>query len=113
VLGLRLGADDYIVKPLGSIFLRGSLKEGAIVIDVEDQGKGIAKEELERITEPFYRVDKPRSRKDGWTGLGLALCQRIAEVHGARLEFSSELGKGTNARFLVSGRGIGSGYDES
>jgi signal transduction histidine kinase len=57
----------------------------------------MTKEQLLRITEPFYRTDKSRAREDGGTGLGLALCERIAKAHDAVLSFESELGNGTVA----------------
>ena len=62
---------------------------------VKDQGKGIPAEEIPRITEAFYMVDKSRSRQAGGIGMGLALCQRIAEIHGAFLDIQSTLGEGT------------------
>lgn len=64
-------------------------------ITVSDRGRGIAPEYLSLVTEPFFRVDKARSRKDGGTGLGLALCKMIAELHGGCIEIKSELDKGT------------------
>ena len=74
----------------------GSLSEnGKAVICIEDNGIGMTKEQLAHITEPFYRTDKSRSRKEGGTGLGLALCDTIAKVHNATLEFQSERNKGT------------------
>ncbi|MEG1752594.1 MAG: HAMP domain-containing sensor histidine kinase [Christensenella sp.] len=66
------------------------------VITVTDDGVGIPKEELKRITEPFYMVDKSRSRKAGGVGLGLALVSRIVSLHGARLTIFSEVGLGTS-----------------
>lgn len=65
-------------------------------IVVKDHGCGIPKEEIDRVTEAFYMVDKARSRKAGGCGLGLALCSQIARLHGARLVIESESGKGTN-----------------
>lgn len=65
-------------------------------IAVKDQGCGIPREEIDRVTEAFYMVDKARSRKAGGCGLGLALCSQIARLHGARLVIESELGKGTS-----------------
>lgn len=62
---------------------------------VRDYGKGIPAEEIPRITEAFYMVDKSRSRQAGGIGMGLALCQRIAEIHGAFLDIQSTLGEGT------------------
>lgn len=64
-------------------------------IRVTDHGSGIPKEHIARLTEPFYRVDKARSRKRGGAGLGLALCRVIAEAHSGRLIIESQLGKGT------------------
>ena len=62
---------------------------------IEDNGKGLTKEQLSHITEPFYRTDKSRSRADGGAGLGLALCKRIVYTHGADMRFESEPTKGT------------------
>ena len=64
-------------------------------ITVKDQGCGIPGEEIRRVTEAFYMVDKARSRKEGGCGLGLSLCVRIAQLHGARLCIESKVGKGT------------------
>ncbi len=64
-------------------------------IFVEDSGTGIPEEEIRHITEPFYMVDKSRSRKEGGAGLGLALCQQIARLHGGRLEIRSMPGEGS------------------
>jgi signal transduction histidine kinase len=64
-------------------------------ISVTDQGIGIPEEEMQRIFEPFYRVDKSRSRKMGGAGLGLALVRKIADAHGAKIEVKSKVGKGT------------------
>lgn len=67
------------------------------VASVSDDGRGMTKEQLSHITEPFYRTDKSRSRSEGGAGLGLSLCKKITEVHGALLSFESEPGKGTRA----------------
>lgn len=64
-------------------------------ITVADDGRGMEKSMLMHITEPFYRVDKGRARKDGGAGLGLALCARIANRLGLTLHFSSAPGEGT------------------
>lgn len=73
------------------LYARGS----AIV--VEDKGCGIPPEELDRLTEPFYMVDKSRSRKSGGAGLGLALTAVILRRHGMSLRFESNPGQGTRA----------------
>ncbi|HZF44324.1 MAG TPA: ATP-binding protein [Sphingomonadaceae bacterium] len=62
---------------------------------IADQGEGIPREHLPRVTERFYRVDPSRSRAAGGTGLGLSIVKHIVERHRGRLSFSSEVGRGT------------------
>lgn len=76
--------------------------EGRYRICVRDDGCGMEEEELSRITEAFYMVDKARSRKQHGAGLGLALADRIARIHGSRLEFRSIKGRGTEVSLLFS-----------
>lgn len=64
-------------------------------IEVRDHGCGIPEGELERITEPFYMVDRSRSKKKGGSGLGLALVKEIAAAHNAKMIIDSSPGKGT------------------
>lgn len=64
-------------------------------ITVTDNGCGMTEEQTLHIMEPFYRVDKARSRENGRTGLGLSLCQQIVEVHRGEIKFYSILGEGT------------------
>ena len=85
------------------IELYGEAAEGGYALFVRDHGRGIPKEELSKITEPFYMIDKSRSRAQNGAGLGLALCQRIAELHGTKLEYESEVGKGTTVRVFLKG----------
>lgn len=68
---------------------------GEVRFDVEDQGDGIPAQDLERIFERFYRVDKARSRGLGGTGLGLAIVRHAMGAMGGRVEVQSELGQGS------------------
>jgi len=70
----------------------------AVVLEVADDGPGIAAEHLPRLTERFYRVDKARSRNTGGTGLGLAIVKHIVNRHRGRLAIESEVGRGTTVR---------------
>lgn len=80
----------------GDIVTWGVEEEAAnIRIYVEDNGCGMTKEQVKRVKEPFYRVDKARSREAGRTGLGLAICSQIVEYHNARMNIQSEPDKGT------------------
>ncbi len=85
----------------GEIFLTGEQENGQYRFSVQDHGRGIPKEELGKITEPFYMVDKSRARKQNGAGLGLALCRMIAQLHGDDLHFISKLGEGTCVSFFV------------
>ncbi len=75
-------------------------EDSVAVLSVSDTGIGIPKEHLSRIFERFYRVDKSRSKETGGTGLGLAIVKHVAERHGARLDVSSELGRGTTIKVI-------------
>lgn len=70
-------------------------------VSVCDHGRGIPKEELEKITQAFYMVDKSRARAQNGAGLGLALCDTIARLHGTKLDIQSELGQGTVISVLL------------
>lgn len=87
----------------GQVTLTGrSGPEGYTVI-VTDHGRGIPAGELQKITEPFYMVDKSRSRAEGGAGLGLALCKEIVELHRGRLRFESTEGMGTTVTAELGG----------
>lgn len=83
------------VEREGVIALRATRIPGGCQFQVADNGRGMEAEELDRITEAFYRVDKARSRSQGGAGLGLALCKQIVTLHNGTIRFASEPGKGT------------------
>lgn len=85
----------HACEPGRRVILRAVCKENEKLLEVEDNGRGIPQKELARVTEAFYMVDKSRTRKEGGAGLGLALCGKIAELHGGALEIKSREGKGT------------------
>ncbi|WP_088068562.1 two-component system histidine kinase PnpS [Gottfriedia luciferensis] len=84
----------------GKVFVTASETDNKIVVKVNDTGVGIGKEEISRIFERFYRVDKARSRNSGGTGLGLAIVKHLVEAHKGKVEVESKLGHGTS--FIVT-----------
>lgn len=79
----------------GKVIVATEHIRGKVCLTVTDNGCGIPQNEIEKITEPFYRVDKARNRAEGRTGLGLALCKQIASLHHAEITFLSEEHNGT------------------
>ena len=90
----------------GEIRLQAGRREDQMVLSVTDNGIGIGREDLPRIFERFYRVDKARSRELGGTGLGLAIVKHITQLHGGRVEAESELGRGTIVRVMLPMDGV-------
>lgn len=70
------------------------------IISIQDNGRGIPKEELGKIEEAFYRVDRSRSRLEGGFGLGLSICSQIMMMHQGEMLFESEVGKGTKVSVI-------------
>jgi two-component system phosphate regulon sensor histidine kinase PhoR len=79
------------------------MPEDVWVVGVRDTGVGIPREELPRIFERFYKVDRARGR--GGSGLGLAIAKHIVEAHGGRIWAESTVGKGTTFYFTVPREG--------
>jgi heavy metal sensor kinase len=91
-------------SPAGKpITLRALGNQGAVVLEVADQGPGIAPEHQQKIFERFYRVDKARSRAEGGVGLGLAIVKWTAERMGGAVEVSSQSGGGSVFRLKLRG----------
>lgn len=78
-----------------TVILRARESGREKLFQVCDQGRGIPLNEIPKVTEAFYMVDKARSRKEGGAGLGLYLCRRIVKLHQGRLEIESREGEGT------------------
>lgn len=88
-------------KPGGRVTLRASSDGKACRIEVEDDGIGIPPEDLPRIFERFYRVDKGRSRETGGTGLGLSIVKHVAEAHGGSVQVESRPGAGSRFTLIL------------
>ena len=93
----------------GRLELTANAEGDTVTVLVRDYGQGIPQEALDKITQPFYMVDKSRARKAGGAGLGLALCQEIVKVHQGTMDIQSTLGQGTliSLAFPISQKGDG------
>jgi len=100
IINLLDNAIKY--SPDGSrirIIVRGGPHEA--VVEVIDRGAGIGPEDIERIFDRFYRIDKGRSRELGGTGLGLSIARWAVEVHGGKIEVESQEGLGSTFRIVL------------
>lgn len=89
----------------GILEVFGRAEDQGYAFYVHDSGKGMPVDEIARITEAFYMIDKSRARRQGGAGLGLSLCMEIVKRHGGTLEFQSEIGKGTTVRIFLPKNG--------
>lgn len=87
--------------PGGVVEVSGRILEGGYEFRVQDYGVGIPEDELQRVTEAFYMVDKSRSRSRNGAGLGLALCVEILRLHESELQIESTVGEGTCMSFVL------------
>ena len=88
----------------GRVEIAADHTDGSVRLTVADTGLGIPKEDLPRIFERFYRVDKARSREKGGTGLGLAIAKEIVEFHGGSIAVDSREGEGTTVTMILPAR---------
>lgn len=93
--------DNSVKYTLDNGVIKIVTKDGdkCVIVSVEDTGLGIPKEDLPRIFERFYRVDKTRSRDMGGSGLGLSIVKHIIELHNSQIKVESEVDKGTKFEF--------------
>lgn len=87
------------------IWIEGKAGKEGYEITVRDEGRGIPEEELGKITDAFYMVDKSRSRKEGGAGLGMTLCSQIIRLHNAKWKIESKVGEGTSIMVTFLRRG--------
>ena len=95
ILGNLLDNACKYTEPGGRIVVRVSEAGELVRLEVEDDGIGIPEEDLPRIFERFYRVDKARSRDLGGTGLGLAIVKHLAQAQGGEVSVRSRVREGT------------------
>lgn len=114
---ITVNADKHYIEQVLTNLVVNSLKYGRdngwtkisfidlfdkVMIEVEDDGVGIEKENLPRVFERFYRTDKSRSREQGGTGLGLSIVKHIIEAHDESITLRSEIDKGSTFSFTLS-----------
>lgn len=108
LLELVTNLIDNAIKynvPQGKIDISIKKETGFIVAEIKDTGIGIPEEDLDKVLDRFYQVDKSRSKESGGTGLGLSICNEIAKLHGGRIEIKSRLGEGTIVTIYLKGNG--------
>ena len=86
--------DGYVLVALEQ-------KSGFVTVEVRDTGVGISKEDIDKIFDRFYRVDKARSRETGGTGLGLSIALSAIKYHNGTIEVESDPGKGSTFRIIL------------
>ncbi|EQB88033.1 signal transduction histidine kinase [Clostridium punense] len=100
---LRVFIDNSIkyTEEQGIIKINSYVKNNKLVLEVEDTGAGIAKEDLPHVFDRFYRADKSRTKESGGTGLGLSIAKWIILTHKGNIEVQSKVGKGTKITILL------------
>ena len=88
--GIKASEESKLIKVIGY-----SDNNKNYILKIKDYGIGIPKEDLDKILEPFYMVDKARTRKNNGIGLGLSICNEICKIHNISLDIKSEVDMGT------------------
>jgi len=101
VLTNLVGNSVKFTQAAGRITVRIARERDMILTEVEDTGAGIPPDELPRIFDRFYQVERVVERKTSGTGLGLAIVKNIVEAHGGEVAVRSEVGQGTTFRFTL------------
>ena len=99
LLNLLSNALKYTTQ--GGVLISARRGEDMARVTVQDTGKGIPEDALDKVFEAFYQVDKSNSREDSGTGLGLSISKQLIELHGGEMSISSMLNKGTTVFFTV------------
>jgi signal transduction histidine kinase len=99
LLNLLSNALKYTKK--GGVKISTKLNEDMAEVRVRDTGKGIPEDDLTRVFDAFYQVDKANNREDTGTGLGLSISKQLIELHGGEMWISSVFGKGTTVTFTI------------
>ena len=102
-------ADNAIKADCKDLWVIGKQNNNCYQIKIKDNGKGIPSEEIGRITEAFYMVDKSRSRKQHGAGLGMALVSKIVEIHKAKMKIESDRKSGTVVNLMFH---LEEGYED-
>ncbi len=101
LINLIENAIKYSDKDKNKIIVRFFDMDENFLVEVKDNGSGISEENLPRVFERFYRIDKGRSRDMGGTGIGLAIVKHIIEAHEQTISVRSKVGQGTTFSFTL------------
>ena len=101
VLVNLIGNSLRYSPPGGHITINGRRYEGGILVEIRDEGPGIAFGELEKVFDKFYRLDNETNRKNPGTGLGLPICRALINLHGGKIWVESDEGEGCRFMFTL------------
>jgi len=93
----------YSLPDSRPIEVSAAIEASSVVVQVADDGPGVPEEDLSSLFEPFFRVDRSRSRKTGGYGLGLSICKRIMEAHGGTIAAANNPGRGASFTLTFPG----------